>query len=91
MRTREERIIGYHSQQILNILRKGPGHDALVSRYDDRVQPGIDRDHDLRGEAAVSMDPDLYGPPEHEPPDPPQDDDWEAFLEMYADLADDDG
>lgn len=29
----------------------------------------------------MSHDPDLYGPPEYEPEDPQQDDDWEALLE----------
>ena len=38
----------------------------------------------------MAMDPDLYGPPEYEPPDPPQDDDWELYLEMETLQAEND-
>jgi len=29
----------------------------------------------------MAMDPDLYGPPEWEPDDPPQEDDWGGLLD----------
>ena len=34
----------------------------------------------------MTFDPDLYGPPEYEPPDPEIDDDWEALLEWETRL-----
>lgn len=30
----------------------------------------------------MTPDPDLYGPPEYEPDDPGQDDDWETLIEF---------
>lgn len=34
----------------------------------------------------MSYDPDLYGPPEYEPEDPGQDDDWEALLQREEEI-----
>jgi hypothetical protein len=38
----------------------------------------------------MAMDPDIWGPPEYEPPDPEQEDDW-PDLDWWANEDADDG